>query len=166
LILDTTHPMLRYINASQALSRWRRPPRGRLHAPPRRPPLIIVCRPSLPHPFTTGIRAFAECWTLCRVPFLGHSTKMALPRAALGNVWLSVTSLLTECRTLGTGPHSAKTCLPSVKHSATKALGKGPSAAVLKLTAVSLCREPRISTQQRGFFAECQILGTQQRRLC
>jgi hypothetical protein len=45
-------------------------------------------------------------------------------------------------------------------------LGKGPSAAVLKLTAVSLCREPRTGTRQRGFFAECQILGTRQRRLC
>jgi hypothetical protein len=40
---------------------------------------------------TTGIRAFAKCRTLCRVPFLGHSAKMALPRAALGKVQLSVT---------------------------------------------------------------------------
>jgi hypothetical protein len=87
-------------------------------------------------------------------------------RAALGKVRLSVTSLFTECRTFGTGPHSAKTCLPSVKHSAKKTLGKGPSAAVLKLTAISLCREPRTGTRQRGFFAECQILGTRQRRLC
>jgi hypothetical protein len=115
--------------------------------------------------YTTGIRGFAECRTLCRVPFVGHSAKKALPRAALGKVRLSVTSLFTECRTLGTGPHSAKTCLPSVKHSAKKALGKGPSATVLKLTAVSLCREPRTGTRQRGFFAECQILGTRQRRL-
>jgi hypothetical protein len=89
----------------------------------------------------------------------------ALPRAALGKVRLSVTRLVTECRTLGTGPHSAKTCLPSVKHSAKQALGKGPSAAVLKLTAVSFCREPRTGTRQIGFFAECQILGTRQRRL-
>jgi hypothetical protein len=94
------------------------------------------------------------------VPFVGHSAKMALPRVALGKVRLSITSLFTECRTLGTGPHSAKTCLPSVKHSAKVALGKGSSAAVLKLTSVNLCREPRIGTRQRGFFAECQICGT------
>jgi hypothetical protein len=117
-------------------------------------------RRPLPTTYTTGIRGFAECRTLCRVPFVGHSTKKALSRAALGKVRLSVTSLFTECRTLGTGPHSAKTCLPSVKHSAKKALGKGLSAAVLKLTDVSLCREPRTGTRQRGFFAECQILGT------
>jgi hypothetical protein len=98
---------------------------------------------------TTGIRDFAECRTLCRVSFVGHSVKKALPRAALGKVRLSVTSLFTEYRTLGTGPHSAKTCLPSVKHSAKKALSKGPSAVVLKLTAVSLCREPRTDTRQR-----------------
>jgi hypothetical protein len=83
-----------------------------------------------------------------------------LPSATLHKLRLSVTSLFTECRTLGTCLHSAKTCVPSVKHSANKALGKGPSAAVLKLTAVSLCREPRTDTRQRGFFAECQILGT------
>jgi hypothetical protein len=115
---------------------------------------------------TTGIRDFAECRTLCRVSFVGHSVKKALPRAALGKVRLSVTSLFTEYRTLGTGPHSAKTCLPSVKHSAKKALSKGPSAVVLKLTAVSLCREPRTDTRQRGFFVKCQILDTRQRRLC
>jgi hypothetical protein len=116
--------------------------------------------------FTTGIRGFAECRPLCRVPFVGHSAKKALLSAALGKVRLSVTNLFTECRTLGTGQHSAKTCLPSVKHSTKKPLGKGPSAAVLKLTAVGLCREPRTGTRQRGFFAECRILGTQQRRLC
>jgi hypothetical protein len=104
---------------------------------------------------TTGIRGFAECRPLCRVPFVGHSAKKSLPRAALGKVRLSVTGLFTERRTLGTGQHSAK-----------KALGKGPSAAVLKLTAVSLCRVPRTGTRQKGFFAECQILDTRQRRLC
>jgi hypothetical protein len=100
------------------------------------------------------------------VPFVEHSAKKALPRAALGKVRLSATSLFTECWTLGTGPHSTKTLLPSVKHSAKWALGKGPSAAVPKLTAVSLCREPRVGTRQRVFFAECQIVGTRQRTLC
>jgi hypothetical protein len=115
---------------------------------------------------TTGIRGFAECWPLCRVPFVGHLAKTDLPRAALGKVRLSAKNLFTECWTLGTGPHSAKTRLPSVKHSAKGALSKEPSAAVPTLTAVSLCREPMVGTRQRGFFAECQIVGTRQRRLC
>ena len=51
--------------------------------------------------FTTGIRDFAECWLLCRVPFVGHSAKKALPSAVLGNV-----------------RHSAKRALPSAEHSA------------------------------------------------
>ena len=51
-------------------------------------------------------------------------------------------------------------------HSAKVALGKGPSAAVPELTAVSLCREPRVGTRQRVFFAECQLVGTRQRTLC
>jgi hypothetical protein len=80
---------------------------------------------------TIGIAGFAECWILCRVPFIGHSAKEALLRAALGEVLLSITSLFTECRTLDTEKLSAKTCLPSVKHSAKVALGKGPSAVVL-----------------------------------
>jgi hypothetical protein len=63
---------------------------------------------------------------LCRVP-------EALPSAfcrALGKVLRSVKSLFTECRTLGTAKHSTKNALPSVKHSAKTALGKGPLAAV------------------------------------
>jgi hypothetical protein len=117
-------------------------------------------------PGTTGIRGFAECWILCRVPFVGHSAKKALPRAALGKVRLSAKSPFTECWTLGTRQHSAKTSLPSVKHSAKGALAKGPSAAVPKLTAGSLCQEPTVGTRQRGFFAKCHIVGTRQRRLC
>jgi hypothetical protein len=65
-------------------------------------------------PCTTGIRGFVECWILCRVPFVGHSAKKALSRAALDKVRLSAKSLFTECWTLGTGPYSAKTSLPSV----------------------------------------------------
>jgi hypothetical protein len=98
---------------------------------------------------------------LCRVPFVRHSAKTSLPRAALGKVLHSV----TMCRTLGIEIHSVKTSLPSGKHSAKAALGKGPSTAVLKLTGVSLCRGPRVNTRQSGFFAECQILGTRQRTL-
>jgi hypothetical protein len=114
----------------------------------------------------TGIRGFAECWPLCRVPFVGHSAKTALTRAALGKVRLSAKSLFTECWTLGTEPHSAKTSLPSVKPSAKRALGKGPSAAIPKLTAVSLCREPMVGARQRVFFAECPLFGTRQSCLC
>jgi hypothetical protein len=115
---------------------------------------------------TTGIRGFAECRPLCRVPFVGRSAKKALPSAALGKARLSATSLFTECWTLDTGRHSAKTCLPSVKHSAKEALGKGPSAAVPKLTAVSRCRVPGVGTRQRGFFAECHIYGTRHMNHC
>jgi hypothetical protein len=71
--------------------------------------------------YTTGIRGFAECWPLCRVPFVGHSAKTALSRATLGKVRLSAQSLFTECWTLDTGPHSAKTSL-SIE---CQTLGKG-----------------------------------------
>jgi hypothetical protein len=98
---------------------------------------------------TTGIQGFAECCNLCRVPFVGHSAKKALPSATLGKARLSATRLFTECRTLGIGRHSAQTGLPSVKHSTKGALGKGPSTAVPKLTAGSLCREPAAGTRQR-----------------
>jgi hypothetical protein len=64
------------------------------------------------------------------VLFIGHSAKQTLPSTALGKVLRSVKSWFTECRTLGTSKHSAKTALPSVKHSANMALGKGPLAAV------------------------------------
>jgi hypothetical protein len=47
---------------------------------------FVVC------PDTTGIRAFAECRWLCRVLFIGHSAKQALPSAALSNVLRSVKS--------------------------------------------------------------------------
>jgi hypothetical protein len=67
---------------------------------------------------------------LCRVLFIGHSVKKTLPRAALDKVLRSVKSLFTECGTLDTKEHSAKTALPSGKHSAKMALGKGPSAVV------------------------------------
>jgi hypothetical protein len=90
--------------------------------------IILLLRDILS--ITTGIRAFAECQTLYRVLFLGHSAKKPLPRAAFDKVLLSVTSSFTKCRTLGTETHSAKTYLPSDEHSAKMALGKGPSAAV------------------------------------
>jgi hypothetical protein len=57
-------------------------------------------------------------------------------------------AMFAECQTLGKG-----------------ALGKGPSAAVIKLTVVSHYRGSRVGTRQRGFFAECQILDTRQRTL-
>jgi hypothetical protein len=57
---------------------------------------------------------------------------MTLPSAALGKVLRLVKSLFTECRTLGIEKHSTKTALPSGKHSAKMALGKGPLAAVYR----------------------------------
>jgi hypothetical protein len=109
---------------------------------------------------------------LCRVlkslpsAFCRALGKQALSSAALGKAILSATRLFTERWTLGTGRHSAKTSLPSVKHSAKGALGKGPSAAVPKLTVVSLCREPAAGTRQRVFFAECHTSSSRQRPLC
>jgi hypothetical protein len=35
----------------------------------------------------------------------------------------------------------------------------------LKMTAVNLCRGPKVGTRQRGFFAECQSADTRQRTL-
>jgi hypothetical protein len=101
---------------------------------------------------TTVIRRFAECRRFCRVLFIGHSAKPTLPSAALGKDLRSVKVLFTECGTLGTAQHSAKTVLPRVKHSAKTALGKGPLAAVY--------------SWRPSVFAECHILGTRQRTLC
>jgi hypothetical protein len=55
---------------------------------------------------TTGIQGFAECCNLCRVLFVGHSAKKALPSAALGKASLSAKRFFTECWTLDTGRHS------------------------------------------------------------
>jgi hypothetical protein len=58
---------------------------------------------------------------------------VALPiafRRALGKVEISATNHFTERRTPGKEIHSTKIPLPRAKHSATAALGKGPSAAV------------------------------------
>jgi hypothetical protein len=61
---------------------------------------------------TTGIRLFAE-------RFLSVTRqKKSLPSTALDKVLLSVTTTFTENRTLGTEKHSAKSTLPSAKHSA------------------------------------------------
>jgi hypothetical protein len=113
---------------------------------------------------TTEIRVFAECRWLCRVLFIGHSTKSTLPSAALGRVLRSVKSLFTECRALSTAKHSAKTVLPSVKHSANMALGKGPlapsttdgrqslpSVKYLALGKESRCRVSYVDTRQSIF---------------
>jgi hypothetical protein len=67
--------------------------------------------------FTTGIRLFAECSWLFRVLFVGHSAKQSFSSAPLGKILLSVTNMFTESRTLGIDRHSAKTSLPSLKHS-------------------------------------------------
>jgi hypothetical protein len=48
---------------------------------------------------------------------IAYSANKSLPSFAFGKVLLSVTTAFTESRTLGTGRHSAKTSLPSAKHS-------------------------------------------------
>jgi hypothetical protein len=65
-------------------------------------------------------RHFAKC-------FLSGNT---LSSVVLGKIQLSVTNTFTESRTLGTEIHSAKTSLPSAKHSAKATLGKEPSTTV------------------------------------
>jgi hypothetical protein len=92
------------------------------------PEFWIVISPSRtvggPDPsFTTGIAGFAECCILCRVPFVGHSAKKALPSAALGKV-----------------RHSAKRPLPSAEHSVQDDTRQR-----------QLCRVS--NTRQRGFSA-------------
>jgi hypothetical protein len=57
---------------------------------------------------TIGNWLFAECSTLCRVFFVGHSAKTSLPSAALSKVSLSVTIAFAESGTLGTGRHSVQ----------------------------------------------------------
>jgi hypothetical protein len=99
--------------------------------------------------FTTGIRGFAECRALGKKGFTECHTRQS---STLGNEPLYRVQDTRHRTTLG----------KDMK----KALGKGPLASVLKLTAVSLCREPMTGTRLKGFFAECQILGTRQRRLC
>jgi hypothetical protein len=81
--------------------------------------------------FTTGIRGFAECRPLCRVPFVGHSAKKALPRAALDKVRL---------------PGTRQTSLPSARE---KILGKEAFADVL-------FAEPSLPSATLGkAFVEC-----------
>jgi hypothetical protein len=64
-------------------------------------------------------------------------------RNTLGN------DIFAECRTLGEGGSRQRAVSDR-----------------LKLTAVNLCREPRVGTRQRGFVAECQPADTRQRPLC
>jgi hypothetical protein len=103
----------------------------------------------------SSVGGFAKC-------FLSGTRQ--LPRAALGRVLRSVKSLFTEGRALGTAKHSAKTVLPSVKHSTNMALGKGPlapsttdgrqslpSVKYLALGKESLCRVSYVHTRQNIF---------------
>jgi hypothetical protein len=73
---------------------------------------------------------------LCRVFFVGYSTKKSLSSAALGKVLLSVTTTFTESKTPGTEKHSAKTPLSSAQHSANDNSRQRVVNHCLKLTAV------------------------------
>jgi hypothetical protein len=57
---------------------------------------------------TTGIRGFAECCLLCRVPFVGHS----LPSVTLGKAFAECFEGFAECFR-----HSAKRLIPVVSAS-------------------------------------------------
>jgi hypothetical protein len=85
---------------------------------------------------TTRIRLFAKCSALCRVLFVEHSTKKYLPSAALGKVLLSIMTVFTESRALGTEIHSAKKPLPSDKHSANNCPRQRVVSGRLKLMAI------------------------------
>jgi hypothetical protein len=81
---------------------------------------------------------------LCRVLSVGHSAKKFLPSAALDKVQLSVLTAFTESRILSIERHSAKTTLPSAKHSATPDSRQRVVSSRLYLTAI--------------IFAECRAL--------
>jgi hypothetical protein len=114
--------------------------------------------PSSHHAHTTGIRGFAKCWLLCRVPFVGHSAKKALSgtrQRKLCRVPHSVklgTRQTVLCRELNTRHRTilGKDNFVECQTLGKGALGKWPSAAVPKLTVVSLCRVPAIGSRQRG----------------
>jgi hypothetical protein len=108
------------------------------------------------------------------------ATSVCTERTLLESEALPSVGLFVECLLSGTRQSSAlgnkplyrvldtwhRTALGKDMFAECQALGKGPSTAVLKLTAVTFCREPRTGTRQRGFFAECLVFGTRQRRLC
>jgi hypothetical protein len=85
---------------------------------------------------TTGIRLY-EYLTLCRVLFIG-STKKSLPSAILGKILLSVMTVFTESRTLGTEIHSTKNLCRVSNTRRTAILDKRPSAAVYSWRPLSL----------------------------
>jgi hypothetical protein len=100
---------------------------------------------STPNDITTGIRGFAECWLLCRVPFVGHSAKKDLPSAALGKV-----------------RHSANRALPSAEHSAQNDTRQRQLCRVSNTRQRGLsangCQRPSQSWRPL-LFAECQPLA-------
>jgi hypothetical protein len=75
---------------------------------------LTLCRRS-PLRLITGIRLFAECSAICRVQFIGHSTKNYLLSATLDELRLSAQTSFAEGRTLGIESHSPKEALPSAK---------------------------------------------------
>jgi hypothetical protein len=92
---------------------------------------------------------------LCRVLFIGHSTKIPLPRATLDKVPHSVTISFTECRTsryrITLGKDSFTECRTLGKDGARQIAVSGR----LKMMVVNLCRGSKVGTRHIGFFAEC-----------
>jgi hypothetical protein len=124
------------------------------------------------HECTTGIRAFAEWQALCRVLFIGHSIKKTLPRAALGKEDFAESRTrqspaLGKERIYWVRDTRHREALGKYYFAERQTLGKDGArqravSGRLQLTAVSLCRGPKVGTRQSRFFAECQIYGTRQ----
>jgi hypothetical protein len=93
-----------------------------------------------------------------RVCSMRHKLQPSLPESES----LPSVGFFAECLLSGTRQRRLCREPPSVKG----ALGKKPSAAVPKLTSVSICRVPTAGSRQRCFFAECHAAGTRQRKLC
>jgi hypothetical protein len=99
------------------------------------------CQRVLIAALTTGIRLFAECLELCRVPFVGHSAKTALPSATLVKGRLSVPTTFTEGSTLGIARHSTKVTESRLE-------GGGVNRQNLKFTTLNTYYKPRLALEQ------------------
>jgi hypothetical protein len=104
---------------------------------------------------TTGIWLFAECSALCRVLSIVHSARKSLSSAALGKVLLSVTTVFTESRTLGTentlGKEIFAECQTLGEWRRSAKGRQQPSIADDRY----LCQALSFGTRQRSFFAKC-----------
>jgi hypothetical protein len=92
-----------------------------------------------------GALPSAFCWALGKEAFAESRTRQS---PALGNELVYRVQNTRYRNTLGEGGSRQRAV-----------------SGHLKLTAVNLCRGPRVGTWQRGFFAECRQADTRQRPL-